>query len=290
VIASLIGLVGWRLSFVLTGPLGFLMAAWWWRYSRDRPEEHPEVDAAELALINEGRSAEHHGAAAKTGWWLVLRDRNVLLLTASYFLSNYVFYFFFNWLYIYLVEVRKFAALSGGALAAAPWIIGAVGAGLGGMTCDRLSRRLGIRRGTRIVSMTGLTLAGCFILAAATAQSPYVAVVWLSLCLASQQFTDSAYWAATTSVGGRNAGAACGVLNTGGNAVGGVGALLVPYTAERLGWAAALGSATGFALAGALLWCWIQADRPPSEPARVREPLMAPPGPPEQRDRSAAPM
>ena len=34
-----------------------------------------------------------------------------LLLSASYFCSNYVFYFFFNWLFIYLVENRGFKIL-----------------------------------------------------------------------------------------------------------------------------------------------------------------------------------
>jgi ACS family glucarate transporter-like MFS transporter len=116
-----------------------------------------------------------------------------------------------------------------------------------------------------VVSITGLTLAGVFIIAAGAAVSPRVAVVFLCLCLASQQFTDSAAWAAAMMVGGRHASAACGVLNTGGNVVGGIGALLVPISARALGWPAALGLASLFALAGALVWVWID----PGRPARV---------------------
>jgi sugar phosphate permease len=195
-------------------------------------------------------------------WTLVLRDRNVLLITGSYFFSNYVFYFFFNWLYIYMVDVRKFEALRGGAFAAAPWIVGSAGAVLGGMVCDQVSRRYGIRWGPRLVSIVGLVLAGAFIFAAGSAASPYIAVVLLCLCLASQQFTDSAAWAATMMVGGRHASAACGVLNTGGNVIGGINALLVPITARALGWPSALGIASVFALLGAILWIWIETDRP----------------------------
>jgi ACS family glucarate transporter-like MFS transporter len=109
--------------------------------------------------------------------------------------------------------------------------------------------------------MGGLLLSGVFIIAAGAAGSPYVAVVYLSLCLGSQQFTDSAYWAASISVGGRHSPAACGVLNTGGNVVGGVAALLVPLTARTLGWPVALATASLFALVGAVLWIWIRADR-----------------------------
>ena len=266
VIAWLVVTQGWRRSFVLTGPLAFLMAGLWWWYSRDRPAEHRAVSTAELALIEAGRPQSHSATPSHAGWALVLRDRNLLLITASYFFANYVFYFFFNWLYIYLVDVRKFAVLEGGAFAAAPWITGAVGATLGGAVCDRLSRRYGMEWGCRAVSLTGLVLCGGFLVAAATATSPYVAVVFLSLCLACQQFTDSAAWAASTLVGGRHASAACGVLNTGGNVVGGIGALLVPITAKALGWPATLGTASFCALLAGILWLWIRLE-PAADPA-----------------------
>ena len=261
IIAWLVLRVGWRLSFVVTGPVAFLMAAAWWWYSRDRPDEHSGVSPEELTVINLDRSPRD-GPLAQTGaWWPVLTDRNVLLLTASYFLNNYIFFFFFNWLYVYLVDVRGFTVLHGGAMAAAPWIAGAIGATLGGVLCDRLTRRFGLRIGPRAVAMTGLVLASAFIIAAGMASNPNSAVVLLSLCLASQQATDSVYWAVCTTVGGRYAAAECGVMNTGGNAVGGIGALMVPYTARAFGWPVALGTASLFGVLGAALWVWVQADR-----------------------------
>jgi ACS family glucarate transporter-like MFS transporter len=271
-IILLIQSFGWRGSFALTAPLAFLFAGAWWWYARDDPSQHRGVSPAELALINIGRPPAGAGEA-RGAWKLVLRSREVMLITASYFFNNYVFYFFFNWLYIYLVEVRKFQELQGGVLAAAPWITGAFAATLGGWACDRLSRRYGIRTGCRLVVMVGLVLSGGFIIAAAAAGSPYVAVVYLSLCLASQQFTDAAYWAATTSVGGQHSSAACGVLNTGGNVVGGLGALLVPLTARTLGWPAALATASLFAFVGAALWLWIRADRPIDKASGRMDPL-----------------
>jgi ACS family glucarate transporter-like MFS transporter len=260
-IAWLTQTFGWRQSFLFTAPFGFLLAGIWWWYARDLPLEHRGVRQAELDLIAADRPRAESGA--RPGAWRdVLANRDVLLLTASYFCSNYVFYFFFNWLFIYLVDSRQFKILEGGYFAAAPWIAGAVGAVFGGILCDRMSRRVGIGRGCRVPSVAGLVLAAGLILAAATARDPYIAVVWLSLCLACQQLTEGAFWAATISVAGRQASAACGVLNTGGNVVGGIGALLVPALVQRFGWPAALGSASIFALVGALLWLWIRADRP----------------------------
>jgi len=259
-IAWLVRDYGWRASFALTAPLALLAAAGWFWYARDEPAGHPAVRPAELALIDAGRPPAVAVTTPLEGWRAVLRDRNLQLITLSYFFANYVFYFFFNWLYIYLVQVRGFEEIEGGFLAAAPWVTGAVAATAGGWTCDRIGRRRGIDMGCRLVIIPGLLLSGGFILAAGAAQGPYAAVVLLACCLGFQQFTDSAYWAAATAVGGRHAATACGLMNTGGNVVGGLVALLVPFTAERAGWPAALGTASLFAGAGAVLWLGIRAD------------------------------
>lgn len=118
-----------------------------------------------------------------------------------------------------------------------------------------------MRFGHRLPAMVSLLLCGVLLLAAAAAINPIISVVFLSLCLAAQQGAQGAFWAATIAVSGRHSSSACGVLHTGGNIVGGIGALLVPVTVQMFGWTAALATGTGFAFIGALLWCWIRADR-----------------------------
>ncbi|MCP5001091.1 MAG: hypothetical protein GY933_20705 [Hyphomicrobiales bacterium] len=51
-------------------------------------------------------------------------------------------------------------------------------------------------------------------------------------------------------------------MNTGGNAVGFINALLVPYTAATLGWTAAMITGTAFAFISAVLWLFIRTDQP----------------------------
>ncbi len=252
---------GWRQSFVLTAPLAFVIAGVWWWYVRDRPAQHSAVSPAELKLIDAGRPSDA-GRSEPGAWRRALRNRNLQLIAASYFCSNYVFYFFFNWLYIYLVDVRGFAVLEGGWLSAVPWIVGAAGALVGGLLSDVLSRRYGLRPGYRIPCAGGLALTAILLFAGAGAADPYVALLFLALCLACQQLTEGPFWAAAIAVSGRHASTGCGIMNTGGNIVGGVGALLVPITAERLGWIPALGTASAFAIVGAALWFLIRADEP----------------------------
>jgi ACS family glucarate transporter-like MFS transporter len=251
---------GWRNSFLFAAPLAFVMAWIWWWYARDTPAQHPSVTPAEAALIQAGRGADMNAPPAPGAWLHVLRNRNILLLTVAYFCMNYTFYIFFNWFYIYLVEFRGFKALEGGFLAAAPWIAGAVAATVGGAVCDYLCRRVGMRRGCRLPALIGLVLVSMLLVAGALATDPYLAVALLSLCFAFTQFTEGAFWAAAISVAGRNSASAGGILNTGGNAVGGFGALLVPVIVEYAGWVPALTSGSLFAITGAVLWLFIRAD------------------------------
>ena len=261
-IAWLMETLGWRESFILTAPLAFLIAGVWWWYARDNPADHPRVSQHELDLINADRPPPEQAVEDRTAWKRVIKNRDILLLTASYFCMNYVFYIFFNWFFIYLIDVRKFEILEGGFYAAAPWIVGAVAASAGGLWCDRLCKRVGPRWGYRIPGIVGLSLVAVLLFLGATAKDPLLAVVLLSLSFGCTQLTEGAYWAAAISVAGKHASAAAGVLNTGGNVVGGIGALLVPITAEAFGWVPALATGSVFAIIGAGLWLLVRADKP----------------------------
>ncbi len=176
-VTMLIVRYGWRESFYVLAPLGLLGGAWWYWYGRDTPAEHRAMTREELELI----TRDHASASVQTGrrgdWARVLLQRDVLLLSASYFCMNYVFYMFAQWLFTYLVEERKFSLLEGGLLYALPFATGAALAAAGGLTCDALCRRIGPRWGCRLPAMTGLVLVAVFLLAGAYAVDPYAAVV-----------------------------------------------------------------------------------------------------------------
>ncbi|MGB5335375.1 MAG: MFS transporter, partial [Woeseiaceae bacterium] len=126
-LAWLIIQYGWRVSFLIVAPLGFLVAALWWWYARDDPADHDSVNAAELELIKANRSVPKAEGESRPGWLRVLKNRNVLLLTLSYSCMNFVFYEVFNWFYYYLVEVRQFSAQDAGYVSSTQWIAGAAG-------------------------------------------------------------------------------------------------------------------------------------------------------------------
>jgi MFS family permease len=141
------------------------------------------------------------------------------------------------------------------------WLGAGVGAALGGWACDKLCFRLGLRWGCRWPIIIGMVSSAVLLLGVAFHPNAYAAAVMLGLCFFFNQTTEGSYWATSTAVGGRHAGAATGLMNTGANAMGFVNALLLSAVAASLGWTAAIAIGAGFALVGAALILLVRADQ-----------------------------
>ena len=256
IVTLLIIRYGWRESFYLLAPLGFLAGAWWYWYGRNRPAEHPAITKDEIELIDRDRDPAFTVASESGSWREVLGRRDVLLLAASYFCMNVVFYMFAQWLFTYLVEERGFTLLESGFLYVLPFATGAALSVAGGFTCDVLCRRIGALWGCRIPAMIGLVLVAVFLLGGLYSINPYMAVGLLSLCFGFNQFTEGAFAAASTYTGGPHAATAYGVVNTGGNAAGFL-APVIGIMLDHYGWLPTLASGSLFALTGAVLWLFI---------------------------------
>jgi MFS transporter, ACS family, glucarate transporter len=259
-VAWLVIQLGWRASFLVLSPLAFIGAALWWWYTRDDPATHPHVNQAELALI---RADPPPAVLDEPGAWkAVLVQRDVLLLTASYFCENYVFYLFFNWFFFYLTEVRQFSAQVSGWFTGLQWGIGAAAGLAGGMICQQLIRRWGVLAGTRATAVGGLACCAGLLVAGAAADHVVLAVLLLCLSFGCVMLAESAYWVAAMVAGGRHAAAATGLMNTGGNVVGALGAVSVPLIAGLFGWFAAVASGALFALVAAAIWFAVRLPAP----------------------------
>jgi sugar phosphate permease len=256
----LTGQFGWRSSFLIMAPFGLVGAAVWWWYARDEPAQHRSTNAAEVALIASDHG-EHHAADGQPAWLRVLKNRNALLLTLSYACMNFVYYVIFSWGFYYLVSVRGIAAQEAGFLTSAQWIGAGAGAALGGWFCDRQCRTMGLRWGCRIPIVIGMVMSAALLIGVAVTPNAYVAAGMLGLCFFFNQTCEGAYWASSIAIGGRHAGAAGGLMNTGGNGMGFVNAILLSTVAEYFGWTMAIAIGAGFALVGAGLVLLVRADQ-----------------------------
>jgi MFS transporter, ACS family, hexuronate transporter len=132
----------WRASFVVVTVIGLTWAAYWWWLVTDTPAQNARVSAAERELVSRSRAQ----SAAKEdttsiGHWL--RSPTVLVIALAFFSYNYVLYFFLTWLPSYLTSVHHLDVKSMSVLTVIPWVCGALGMVVGGLSSDFLFKRTG---------------------------------------------------------------------------------------------------------------------------------------------------
>jgi ACS family glucarate transporter-like MFS transporter len=273
-IASLMLSVGWQQALLLASvPALVLIPLWAW-YGRNTPRAHPGITAEELAEIGADAVAEHAAPAPPNlaRFIRLLGNRSVLLLAFSYMCMNYTFYLLSNWVFLYLVQERKFSLLESGWLAAVPPLAAALGAGIGGLVTGLFCRRLGDLWGFRLVPLLALPASALLLLLAVNAANPYVAVAALSLCFGCVELTEGAFWGAGMTVGRGDTMAVCGFMNTGGNLGGIISIPIVAYFSGRHAWTVAFLIGVGFALASAVAWQGITVAGPAPADATPRTP------------------
>jgi MFS transporter, ACS family, glucarate transporter len=256
-------LVSWRWTFVIFGSVGLVWAAAWYRWFRDDPADHPEVNAAELAYIVAGRQLEGGHAANWQFWRRLFGRRNMLLLFLMYFPNSFAFYFCITWLPTYLKEEQHFTATALGIFAGLPLVLSVASDLFGGLTTDWIADRFGLRIGRCGVGVVAYVLAGLGLLGAGATSQPVVAAVLISLATAASMFTLGAAWGICIDIGGNHAGAVSAAMNTSGQIGSLLSPLVVAYMVEDLhDWVTPIYLMGAMFLAGAVCWIFIDPRRP----------------------------
>src|SRR6185436_18308029 len=93
------GKLGWPYAFLIFGSLGVVWAFFFWRWFRDEPKEHPEVNQAERALLANNPPPARHEAVP---WLRFMSVPTTWLLWLQYFFFSYCWYFYVTWLSTFL--------------------------------------------------------------------------------------------------------------------------------------------------------------------------------------------
>jgi sugar phosphate permease len=264
IVFLLVGLQGWRLPFIEFGSLGIIWCLVWYRWFRDKPEDHPSVNAAEVKLIREGLPV--HKGSHKIPWRAFLRSKNIIFLCAMYFAYGYSLYFYITWLPTYLLKARGFDTKSAGFFAALPWLFGAVAFLCGGWITDRLVLNGRHRLARCGLGAFGLTMSALMLVFVAQAENRIVAALLISVALYFQFLTTPAVWATCLDIGRHRAGVVTGTTNTFGNLAGTLAPIVFGYVLEKWGsWTIPFYVAAGFLIVGVVMWMFIDPRQPLEE-------------------------
>lgn len=232
--SAMLARFGWRASFVMAGLAAVLLGIIWLATVPDRVVEK--------------------GAAQRPDWGALLNNSNMRWLIAGFGALDYYEYIFFYWLFYYLGEVRKLPAEQTAVYTTFPFLAWVVMMPLGGWLTDRLVARYGIKQGLRWVAIVALLISVLGLAAALNVADINVLVALLSLAFGCAAIADVVFWAAVISIGGHQAGAAGGLMNTGGNFGGAIAPFLTPLIASYYGWSAGLYVGALVALIGVVAW------------------------------------
>ena len=236
----------WRGSFVLAGCGTATLALSWWLCVRNAPRNDKEQVSSNSGFL-------------LRSFYVLLLNRNILLLTIGYFTVSYFEYIFFYWIYYYFKDVRRFPQFQVMIYTTAIFLSWVVMTPLGGLVSDLLVSKLG-SRGRALVAVTGMTGSiVLFIFGTRTIAASWTGVLY-ALSFGFMSSSDGPFWSATVQAGREKAGAACGILNTGSNIGGFIAPVLTPAIASVLGWTTALYFACGVAFLGAGTWFFVRLE------------------------------
>jgi sugar phosphate permease len=249
---------GWAPPFWALAGLGLVWCALFWPWFRDRPEEMPQVNAAERDLIAAGRLA----ALAPPGpipWSRFLRSRNVWALCLMYGFVGFAGNFITSLLPVYLRDHRHLGDTKTAWISGLPLGSGIVSCLLGGVLSDWLIRRLGSRKwGRRLVGCVALALAGLVTLSALWVEDAWLLGLAFSAWFFFNDATMGPAWASCADVGERYAGALSGAMNMTGAFLGAAGMAVAGRLFHRgLDDVVFLLFAGSYALAAV---CWLAVD------------------------------
>ena len=173
---------GWYWAFVATGLIGFAWLAVWWPIY-DRPESHPRVGKAELALIQ----SDPADTPVRIPWGTLLRHRQTWAFAIGKFMTDPVWWLYLFWIPDFLNRNHGIDLRTIGPPLVVIYLVADVGSIGGGWLSSTLIKRGWTVNAGRKVAMFVCALAVIPMLAASGARELWVAVALISLATAAHQ-------------------------------------------------------------------------------------------------------
>lgn len=258
---------GWPVPFFVYGLVGMAGAVPFWLWYRNRPSEHPAVNAAEADLIAGGRPLTPAAPIGLPPVGAFVRSGALWLNSLVQFLANFAWVFIITLFPAYLKQAFDTPAQDRALYQLLPLLAGIVGMLLGGWLSDRAMRRFGPRWGRGLPVAGSRVLVGAAYLGCLLAGDALTVAVLMCVVAFATDMGTAPVWAWAQDVGGRHTGAVIGWANMWGN----FGAAVSPDvlrlvsetgTGPLSGWNAAFLLCAGVQVIAAVAALGIDARRP----------------------------
>jgi MFS transporter, ACS family, glucarate transporter len=240
-VVALYASLGWRVTFVLFGAIGFVWAGLFALLFRNSPNQRAAI-------------VEH------PPWKAFLRSRSAWALCVQWFCHFYGFYFYVTWLPTYLLQARGLALKQGAILSGLPLITAGCGCLFAGYILPPAARRWGLVRARKAFAYIAYGGAATFLLLFTSIHDPVKAMIVMSLSSFVVELSAPITWTTAMDLGGESVGLLTGMMNTLGHLGGSLAPAIIGYLLAASGnnWNIAFyASAALYALGGL---CWAVLD------------------------------
>lgn len=213
----------WRTAFIIAGVGTMVVGLWAWRYIRNNPRQHPQVNDTEASYIEASHEREL-ATEPKTVSGRKLdffKYRSVWGMFFGWMFFNTLFYGLLTWVPSYLSEARGLNIKQMGGAVFIMFFAGFIGELVGGWLADKW-RAAGASQGRvmRTLCGTAAILATISIFSVTQVTNPVAVVVMLSATLFFLRWCGL-YWCVPSILGTKDTvGFLGGTMNLGGNIAG----------------------------------------------------------------------
>ena len=252
-VVSLYASLGWRVTFVLFGALGFVWAGLFY------------------FLLRTDRNGESAVIARRSPWRVFLRSRSAWALCVQWFCHFYGFYFYVTWLPTYLLQARGVSLKHGAILGGLPLLTAGCGCLFAGYLLPPVARWCGIVRARKAFAYVAYGGAALFLLLFTSIHDPNLAMIVMSLSSFVVELSAPVTWTTAMDLGGESVGLLTGMMNTLGHLGGSIAPTIIGYLLAASGnsWDIAFYASAALYALGGLCWLVLDPVTPLDRPATI---------------------
>eukprot|EP00250_Pteridium_aquilinum_P002103 c12306_g2_i1 orf=290-1948(-) len=230
-LATPVIMAAWGVSmpFIAFGLTGALWLLFWICFVSNDPEDHPNIEEAELQYIQQNRvpiSKRNMGTSSGQGLLLpvvlLLKKLPSWAVIVANFTNNWGYFVLLSWMPIYFNSVYGVNLKQAAWFSAVPWaMMAAVGCVAGSCSDFLIESGLNITTVRKIMQSIGFMGPALALIAVNASSSASVAAVWLTVAIGSSSFSQAGFLVNFQEIAPRHAGLLQGISNT----VGTIGAI-----------------------------------------------------------------
>jgi ACS family hexuronate transporter-like MFS transporter len=239
----------WRVSFIAIMCIGFVWSLAWWKFVKEKPHDHKDIEGQEAVSENMNAKEEKSNYKIKTSFYL--KQKTIIFNAIAFFSYNYILFFFLTWYPSYLVKERGLSIATMSLVNIIPWTLGLIGLASGGILSDMLAKKFKNKHSIfsrKIIVVSCLFIAAISITLSGIIQNIIGSVAMLAIAVFFMYLTGAIYWGVVNDVVDQeNVGSVGGFMHAIGNCAGILGPLVTGFIVQSTG-----SFSTAFVFAGVI--------------------------------------